>query len=150
MKEERERGGTQEGEKGISSKESTERVVLTALFPRPPLPARIRQPCLSLCPPLLSVFPPPLPIPPPPSFANSRSLGLLYHPLICMSCFASRPSSPFSLSTLSPPPFSRDRESRIPFKRRVARPSDTFHRNCSTRRKVNNPLTTEGNDASSR
>lgn len=150
MKEERERGGTQEGEKGISSKESTERVVLTALFPRSPLPARIRQPCLSLCPPLLSVFPLPLPIPPPPSFANSRSLGLLYHPLICMSCFASRPSSPFSLSTLSPPPFSRDRESRIPFKRRVARPSDTFHRNCSTRRKVNNPLTTEGNDASSR
>lgn len=40
--------------------------------------------------------PPPLPIPPPPSFANSRSLGLLYHPLICMSCFASRPPpSPF-------------------------------------------------------
>lgn len=120
------------GEKGISSKESTERVVLTALFPRPPLPARIRQPCLSLCPPLLSVFP---------SLPLCRFLRPRLSPTQDRSVFSIILSFAWAVSLLSPS-LSPDRE--FPFKRRVARPSDTFHRNCSTRRKVNNPLTTEG------
>ena len=48
-KAERDRLAGAGSEKGISSKESTERVLLTALFPESPLLARICQPCLSLC-----------------------------------------------------------------------------------------------------
>lgn len=42
----RKQSGTER--RGISSKGPTERIVLTALFPRPPLPARIRQPIFVL------------------------------------------------------------------------------------------------------